>query len=67
VLIAGGRLDPIAPAAQTERSASYLCSAGANVTLRWENAGHELTQGDVDAVREWWREESGFRRQASRV
>lgn len=53
VLIGGGRLDPMTPAAQTEALASYLRSAGADVTLRWENAGHGLSQGDVDAAREW--------------
>jgi phospholipase/carboxylesterase len=58
VLITGGRLDPITPAARTERLASYLRSAGADVTLRWENAGHGLTRGDVDAAREWWGERS---------
>jgi predicted esterase len=56
VLIAGGRLDPIIPATQTEELASYLRAAGADVELRGENAGHGLMQAEVAAAREWWRE-----------
>jgi len=28
-------------------------SAGADVTVAWQNSGHELTQADVITAREW--------------
>jgi predicted esterase len=28
-------------------------SRGAEVTVHWENAGHQLTSGDLDAGRMW--------------
>jgi predicted esterase len=53
VLLSGGRLDPIVPAAETERLAELLRTAGADVTLHWEPAGHQLTQGDVTLAKAW--------------
>lgn len=55
VLLLSGRADPIMPIDQIEELAGILKSAGANVTLHWENAGHALTQGDVLTAREWMR------------
>src|SRR2546430_10099453 len=31
----------------------FRSETGADVTLVWQPAGHELTQGDVSAAREW--------------
>ena len=53
VLISNGRMDPLVSAEQTERLAALLRSAGASVTVAWQSAGHELTQGDVTTAREW--------------
>ena len=52
-LLAAGRSDPIVPAAETERLARALRDRGAEVTLRWDDAGHTLTTGDVEAAAEW--------------
>jgi len=52
-LLAAGRSDPIVPAAETERLARALRDRGAEVTLRWDDAGHTLTKGDVEAAAEW--------------
>ncbi|HTG53426.1 MAG TPA: alpha/beta hydrolase, partial [Gemmatimonadaceae bacterium] len=52
-LLAAGRSDPIVPAAETERLARALRDRGAEITLRWDDAGHTLTKGDVEAAAEW--------------
>jgi predicted esterase len=53
VLLSNGRRDPIVPAAQAERLAVLLRDAGADVTVAWQPAGHELTPSDATAAREW--------------
>ena len=53
VLISNGERDPIVAPAETERLAALLRTAGADVTLAWQPAGHELTQPDVTQAREW--------------
>ena len=53
VYLGAGRHDPIVPAASVERLATLLNAAGAEVTLRWENAGHELVQTEIPFAREW--------------
>jgi len=53
VLISNGRMDPLVSAEETERLAALLRSAGADVTVAWQNSGHELTQADVITAREW--------------
>ena len=53
VLWSGGRADPLVTPQETERLASLFRDAGADVTLVWQPAGHELTQGDVAAARTW--------------
>lgn len=55
VLIAAGRSDPIIKPANSEALAAQLRDAGAAVSLRWEEAGHQLTRSDVDAARDWMR------------
>ena len=57
VLISAGRMDQMTPAQSTERLEEVLRSSGADVELRWQPAGHELSQDDIaDASRllaEW--------------
>jgi predicted esterase len=53
VLISNGRVDPLVSADETEQLASLLRSAGAEVTVSWQNSGHELTERDVVTAREW--------------
>jgi phospholipase/carboxylesterase len=53
ILISAGQLDPIAPPPIAERLAQVLESAGADVTLRFQPAGHELTPSDLAEAREW--------------
>lgn len=53
VYIGAGRRDPIVPAANVERLASLLRDSGADVTLDWRNAGHNLTAEDVEGAKRW--------------
>jgi phospholipase/carboxylesterase len=50
VLITAGKRDPICPAPLTQALADYLTAQGADVTLEWHSGGHEITQGEVQAV-----------------
>lgn len=53
VLLLNGELDPIVPDEQPKQLAAVLHSAGADVTLHWERAGHNLTQADVTLATKW--------------
>jgi predicted esterase len=53
VLISNGRLDPLVPAAETDRLAALLRSAGADVTVKWYQAGHQLVHDDITNARAW--------------
>jgi predicted esterase len=53
VLISNGRLDPLVPAAETDRLADLLRSAGADVTVNWHQAGHQLLPDDITGTRAW--------------
>jgi predicted esterase len=55
ILLAEGRQDPVVPSDNAERLAGMFRSAGADVTLRWRNAGHGLTREDVEDAQEWIR------------
>ncbi len=56
VLILSGRQDPIVPLDQPPTLADLFRSGGADVTLDWAGAGHNLTQGEVTRAREWLKE-----------
>jgi phospholipase/carboxylesterase len=53
IFISAGSLDLIVPASNTKELVELLRGAGANVTIRFFQAGHELTADDVDLAREW--------------
>ena len=53
VFIASGRHDMIIPPEQPERLTTILQAAGADVTLRWQDAGHGITSDEIKAGREW--------------
>jgi predicted esterase len=53
VLIAAGEFDPIAPPGQTRALADLLKRCGAAVEVVSQPAGHELTQADFEAARQW--------------
>jgi predicted esterase len=53
VWISAGNQDPIIPTSETERLAQLLRRAGADVTVRFANANHGLTNAEVGAARHW--------------
>jgi len=53
VWIGAGTHDLIIPTSETKRLAELLRNAGADVTMRYFQAGHELTAGDVEAAKDW--------------
>ena len=55
VFIGAGRSDPIVPAANTERLASLLREAGADVAVHWDPGGHTISKSEVDAAGQWLR------------
>lgn len=53
VFVGAGRQDPLVAAAETERLAALLRSAGADVTLNWQPGGHALTREEAAAAKSW--------------
>jgi phospholipase/carboxylesterase len=53
VWIGAGTFDPIVPSSETKQLAELLRGAGADVTVRFLQSGHELTPNDVDVAQEW--------------
>ena len=53
VWISAGDLDPIIPTSEVQRLVELLRRAGADVTIRFFNAGHGLTNDDVITARDW--------------
>jgi phospholipase/carboxylesterase len=53
VWIGAGDQDPIVPASETQRLAELFRGAGADVTIRFANATHGLTDADIKTARHW--------------
>ena len=53
IFIGEGEHDPIVSAAEAGRLVGLLRSAGADVTIRFFQSGHELSGQDVDLARVW--------------
>lgn len=53
VFIAAGRQDQMIAPDNTDRLASMLREAGADVDLRWRDTGHALTYEEVREARDW--------------
>ena len=53
IYLAAGRSDPIVPAENTERLASLLREAAAEVTLDWQPGGHGIGSEEIRATRDW--------------
>ena len=56
VWIGAGDQDPIIPPSEVQRLVELLRRAGADVTIRFFNAGHGLTNDDLEAARHWLEE-----------
>lgn len=53
VFISAGRMDPIVPASSVERLAELFESSHADVTLKWQLAGHNLVPSEVREAADW--------------
>jgi phospholipase/carboxylesterase len=53
VWIGAGDQDPIIPTSESQRLAELLRGSGADVTVRFFNAGHNLTNDEIEAARDW--------------
>lgn len=54
VFIGAGTNDPICPPEESEELERLLNEAGADVTLHWENYGHQLSASEVQAAFKWY-------------
>jgi predicted esterase len=55
VWIGAGNHDPIIPTSESQSLVNLLRTAGADVTVRFLNAGHALTSTDISLARDWLR------------
>jgi phospholipase/carboxylesterase len=55
-IICSGTHDPIIPVENAERLAAMLRAGGADVTHRFEEAGHQLVFDEIAAAKNWVRE-----------
>lgn len=53
VWIGAGNHDPIIPTSETQRLVELLRRAGADVTIRFVNANHGLTNAEVETAKHW--------------
>lgn len=53
VFISAGRMDPIVPVASVERLVELFEVAHAEVTIKWQLAGHNLAPSEVREAAEW--------------
>src|SRR5690625_943300 len=54
IFIGAGTNDFICPAEETEQLDALLSNAGANVSVHWENHGHQLTSTEIKAAKKWY-------------
>jgi phospholipase/carboxylesterase len=55
IFMSSGLRDPIATKLEAEKLASLFEQANASVVLKWQDSGHELTQHDLQAAKQWLR------------
>ena len=53
VLLSAGMFDPIVSKSQIGGLLNILQKSGADVTLKWQQSGHNLTQTDISNAKEW--------------
>jgi phospholipase/carboxylesterase len=56
VWVGAGNQDSIIPVSETQRLVELLRRAGADVTVRFANANHGLTNGEVETAKHWLNE-----------
>jgi predicted esterase len=53
IFISAGRLDPIVPTKSVERLAELFEASRAEVTLKWQQAGHNLLPSEARDAADW--------------
>ncbi|HJR47077.1 MAG TPA: dienelactone hydrolase family protein, partial [Nitrososphaeraceae archaeon] len=53
VLLSAGMFDPIVSESQTQSLFDILEKSRADITLKWQQSGHNLTESDVLYSKEW--------------
>ena len=53
VFISAGLHDPIVPDQETKNLFSLLQKAGADVSINWQNSGHELILEEIRKAKDW--------------
>jgi phospholipase/carboxylesterase len=53
ILISAGLHDPIVQRQETENLLSLLKKAGADVSINWQNSGHELILEEIRIAKDW--------------
>jgi phospholipase/carboxylesterase len=53
ILLSAGLDDPIVPPDQPRKLSELFSKCGANVSLRWYDAGHNLLPAEIEYTREW--------------
>ncbi len=53
VLLSAGVYDPIVSESQTQSLYNILKKSRTNVTLKWQQSGHNLTESDILDAKEW--------------
>jgi phospholipase/carboxylesterase len=53
IFISAGRMDPIVPTKSVERLAELFEASRAEVTLKWQQAGHNLLPSEVRDAADW--------------
>jgi phospholipase/carboxylesterase len=53
IFMSSGLYDPIVSRQEADRLFGLFKNAGANVSLSWQESGHELTMDDIQKAKEW--------------
>lgn len=56
VFIAAGTNDPICPQKESDDLHQLLEGAGASISVKWVNSGHQLTMIEVEAAKQWYQQ-----------
>ncbi|MEW9501747.1 alpha/beta hydrolase [Jeotgalibacillus marinus] len=60
VLITAGDNDPICPPQETNDLEKLLKEAGASIDVYWHSQGHQLTQDEAQAAKQWYEKLKGY-------
>ena len=53
IILLEGLYDPIVSTAEAQRLLEIFTNAQSNVTLKWQDSGHNLTNEDIIAAKKW--------------